>query len=205
MIKNYPISSYIFYMCHVFAAGKCLTLSEKEAMGINKTYVQQLCYDGEKYVKGTVVDLFEKFRIYCDVPFKLFPETKELVTREWPGEDGRDVYIPKKIPLASYDMDVECMYKGDDKKMRDNIESFLKYMYGRNDGAIGGRLAVYDEYTKLGRKDIHLTEVSEDIYYDVDYDDEQCAKFKIKLTVEDPSTDVLPVEVSGKVTDLNFN
>ena len=78
-------------------------------------------------------------------------------------------------------------------------------MYGRNDGAIGGRLAVYDEYTKLGRKDIHLTEVSEDIYYDVDYDDEQCAKFKIKLTVEDPSTDVLPVEVSGKVTDLNFN
>ena len=89
--------------------------------------------------------------------------------------------------------------------MRGNIEAFLKFMYGRNGGATGGRLAVYDEYTKTGRKDIHLKEVGDDIYYDVDYDDEQFAKFKITLTVEDPSTDVVPVVSSGKVTDLNFD
>lgn len=174
-------------------------------MGIKKTYVQQLSYDGEKYTKSAVIDLYEKYSIVCDVPFKLFPETKELVTREWAGEDGRDVYIPRSIPLAAYDIDVECTYKGTDSKMRENIESFLKLMYGRNDGAVGGRLAIYDEYTRLGRKDIHLREVSEDMYYNVDYDDEQCAKFKIKLTVEDPSTDVSIVMSGEEVTDLKFN
>lgn len=192
-------------MGNILAIAKCLTLSEKEAMGIKKTYVQQLHYDGEKYTKGEVVDLYETYGICCDIPFKLFPETKELVTREWAGEDGRDVYIPKKIPLASYEIDVECMYKGSEDKMREDIGAFLKYMYGRNEEAAGSRLAVYDEYTKTGRKDIHLKEVSEDIYYDVDYDDEQFAKFKLKLVVEDPATDVTPVVTSNKVTDLKFN
>lgn len=205
MIKNYVTRGHIFYHCGILAIAKWLTLSEKEAMGIKKTYVQQLHYDGEKYTKGAVVDLYEKYGICCDVPFKLFPETKELVTREWAGKDGRDVYIPKNIPLAAYDIDVECMYKGTDDKMRDNIEAFLKFMYGRNGGATGGRLAVYDEYTKIGRKDIHLKEVGEDIYYDVDYDDEQFAKFKITLTVEDPSTEVTVITEDGKVTDLKFD
>lgn len=174
-------------------------------MGLRNTYIQQLHFDGETYTKGEVVNLTEKWGIYCDVPFKLFPEAKELAVRDWAGEDGRDVYIPKKIPLAAYELEVEVTYKGEDAKMRDNIEAFIKFIYGRNDGAVGGRLAIYDEYTGIGRKDIHVTSIDNDIYYDVDYDDEQCAKFNVKFQVEDPATDVKPSVSENKVNDLIFS
>ena len=174
-------------------------------MGLRNTYIQQLHFDGETYTKGEVVNLTEKWGIYCDVPFKLFPEAKELAVRDWAGEDGRDVYIPKKIPLAAYELEVEVTYKGEDAKMRDNIEAFIKFIYGRNDGAVGGRLAIYDEYTGIGRKDIHVTSIDNDIYYDVDYDDEQCAKFNVKFQVEDPATDVKPSVSGNKVNDLIFS
>ena len=86
-------------------------------MGLRKTYIQQLHFDGENYTKSEVIDLMEKWGIYCDVPFKLFPEAKELPYRDWAGEDGRDVYVPKKIPLAAYELEVEVTYKGEDGKM----------------------------------------------------------------------------------------
>ena len=174
-------------------------------MGLRKTYIQQLHFDGENYTKSEVVDLTEQWGIYCDVPFKLFPEAKELPYRDWAGEDGRDVYVPKKIPLAAYELEVEATYKGEDGKMRKNIEAFIKFIYGRNLNAVGGSLAIYDDYTGIGRKDIHVLSIDNDIYYDVDYDDEQCAKFNIKFQVEDPSTDVELVISENKVSDLKFS
>lgn len=156
------------------------------------------------YTKSEVVNLTEKWGIYCDVPFKLFPEAKELAARDWPGMDGRDIYIPDKIPLASYELEVDVIYRGDDDRMRENISSFIKFIYGRNIGAIGGRLALYDEYLGIGRKDLHVLSIDNEIYYDVDYDDEQCAKFKIKFKVEDPTTDLSPSVVDGKINDLKF-
>ena len=74
-----------------------------------------------------------------------------------------------------------------------------------NSYTVGGSLAIYDDYTGIGRKDIHVLSIDNDFYYDVDYDDEQCAKFNIKFQVEDPTTDVEPFISGNKVSDLKFS
>lgn len=174
-------------------------------MQIKRTYIQQVGFDGQTYTKGKLVDTMDDFKIHCsEFPFKLFPEAKELPTRDWAGEDGRDVYVPTTIPLASYEIEVEFIYRGDDGTMRKDIGDFLSFLYGRNDGAVGARLFIYDEQTEIGRKDVRVLSVDPEIYYDVDYDDEQVAKFKVKFSVEDPSTDVVPGIVSEKVVELNI-
>ena len=89
--------------------------------------------------------------------------------------------------------------------MRENIEAFIKFIYSRNLKADGGSIDIYDDYTGIRRKDIHVLSIDNDFYSDVDYDDEQCAKFNIKFQVEDPSTDVEPSISENKVSDLKFS
>lgn len=174
-------------------------------MEIKRTYIQQVSFDGQNYTKGKLVDTLENFKIHCvEFPFMLFPEAKELPTRDWAGEDGVDVYIPKSIPLASYEVEVEFVYSGTEKTMRKDLGDFLAFLYGKDDGAVGARLFVYDEATQIGRKDVRVKSVDNEIYYDVEYDDEQVAKFKVKFSVDDPSTDVTPGVMQGKVVELNI-
>ena len=174
-------------------------------MSIKGTYIQQLKFDGKTYEKGSMIETVRDFNILCyNFPFKILPEAKELPTRDWPGNDGRDVYIPTKIPMAHYEVEVEFIYKGEDDSMREKINNFIKFLYGRNEGAIGARLAIFDEYTGIGRKDVHVQSINDELFYDVDYDDEKCFKFKVKFVVEDPSTEVTPSVVSDVIVGLNF-
>lgn len=178
-------------------------------MKVKKTYIQQLCFDGKTYKRGVVVDLLAKFNIAArEFPFKMNPEAKELSSRDWPGEDGRDVYIPKKIPMKNYDIEVEFLYRGTEATIGKDVSAFIDFIYGRNENAVGGRLAVYDEYTNTGRKDVHVLSVDNDLYEVDDSDPDAIASFKVKFSVEDPTTDVVPKKsvVSGEeiVSDLEF-
>ena len=179
-------------------------------MEIKKTYIQQLSFDGKSYKKGIVVDLLSAFNIVCsDFPFKLLSEAKDLPTRDWAGEDGRDVYIPKNIPMKNYDIEVEFLYKGTEDKIHKDVADFINFVYGRDNNSVGGRLAIYDEYTKIGRKDIRVLSVDNNIYSCDDSDPDAIASFKVKFAVEDPTTNVvpkygtLPNGVNG-VIDLKF-
>ncbi|PTL34591.1 hypothetical protein C7120_08810 [Prevotella sp. oral taxon 376] len=180
-------------------------------MAIKKVYIQQLSFDGTTYTKGPVVDLLSMFKIAAkEFPFKKNPEAKELAARDWPGEDGRDVYIPDVIPMKNYDLEVEFLYKGTEKNISNDISSFIDFVYGRNANAVGGRLAIYDEYTKTGRKDIHVLSVDNDVYVYGDSDPDAVASFKVKFGVEDPTTDITPKfsTVAGghqSVSDLIFD
>lgn len=173
------------------------------------TYVQQISFDGLEYTKGSVVDLLSEFNIVCqEFPFKKNPKPKDLPTRDWAGEDGLDVYIPKQLPVKHYDIEVNFLYKGTEATMRTDLNNFLDFLYGRNDGAVGSRLAIYNEYTGIGRKDIVVAEVENEIYYLTDSDVDAVAKFKIKFTVYDPTTDVTPAygtyDGQKRCTALNF-
>ena len=180
-------------------------------MTIKKVYIQQLNFNGTSYTKGPVVDLLSAFKIAVkEFPFKLYPEAKDLATRDWAGEDGRDVYVPAKIPIKNYDIEVEFLYKGTESSMSQDVSNFINFIYGRNANANGGRLAIYDEYTKIGRKDIHALSVDNDVYVYGDNDPDAVASFKVKFSVEDPTTDVAPVFATGAgglsiVSDLNFS
>lgn len=178
-------------------------------MALYKTYIQQLAYNGQEYTKGTVVELLESFGIICmDIPFKMFPERKDLPTRDWPEEDGLDVYVPSVIPMKSYDLDVKFLCKGSKSNIRGNITSFIKFLYGRNSGAVGGRLAIYNEYTGKGRKDLVVSKVEDDLLYITDEDPDCVAQLSVTFTVYDPVTDVTLTTATENgvttVTGLSF-
>lgn len=162
-------------------------------MAAINTYVQQLSYDGKTYVKGTVVDLLDKFNIVCmEFPFKKWVEPKELPTRDWAGDDGADVYIPKTIPMKHYELEATFLCKGTDETIRKDISNFLEFIYGRNSNAVGGRLAIYNEHTGIGRKDVVVSKVDNELFFVSDNDPDAVAKFKVKFWVYDPVTDVYP-------------
>lgn len=183
-------------------------------MAIHDTYVQQISFDGIAYNKGSVVNLSSAFKIVCqEFPFKKNPKPKDLPTRDWAGEDGLDVYMPEKLPVMSYDMEVTFLYKGTEETMRSDLNNFIDFLYGRIKGNSGdtvqsGLLAIYNEHTGMGRKNIVVSEVENELFYLTVSDPDAVAKFKIKFTVYDPTTEVTPVyrKIGGMkvVTQLKF-
>ena len=186
------------------------------------TYVQQISFDGTTYTQGSVVDLLSAFKIICqEFPFKKNPKPKDLPTRDWAGEDGLDVYVPDVLQVKSYDIEVVFLYVGTEASIRSDLNNFIDYLYGRigSDGENGvngadgrvqtGRLAIYNEYVGMGRKDIVVSEVENEIFYLTDSDTDAIAKFKIKFTVYDPTTEVTPTygTYDGviRATQLNFD
>lgn len=180
-------------------------------MEIKKTYIQQLRFDGITYQKGTVVDLYESFNIVCqDFPFNKNPKAKDLPTRDWAGHDGLDVYIPKELRAKHYDITVVFLYVGTENTIREDLSNFIDFLYGRNNDAVGSRLAIYNEYTGIGRKDVVVSEIDNEIYYVTESDPDAVAKFNVKFTVFDPTTNVEPARDQGgsiiiPVTELNFD
>ena len=178
------------------------------------TYVQQISFDGLEYTKGSVVDLLSEFNIVCqEFPFKKNPKPKDLPTRDWAGEDGLDVYIPDQLPVKHYDVEVVFLYAGTEKTMRTDLSNFIDFLYGRikgssSDTVQSGRLVIYNEHTGIGRKDIVVSEVENEIFYLTDSDPDAVAKFKIKFTVYDPTTEVTPTygtyDGQKRFTALNF-
>lgn len=181
-------------------------------MSVANTYIQQIKFNGKNYSKGSVVDLKESFKIICqDFPFKKNPKSKDLPSRDWYDEDGLDVYVPEKLPMKHYDIEVFFLYVGTKSNIRTDISNFIDFIYGRakadvNDTVKSGRLAVYNEYVGMGRKDIVVAELSNELFHCSESDPDAVAKIKVKFTVYDPTTIVTPVESSsGKVIELNFS
>ena len=189
-----------------------------------KTYIQQLAFDGLNYTKGNVVDILTSFGIICqEIPFKYKPEAKELPKRDWAGYHGADVFTPDGgLPIKDYTLDVEFMYVGkddykaeasDERKIRADIKAFIDFLYGyaKAPGQSGdvqtGRLAIYNERTAIGRKDVTVKKVDPKLFLCDPWDDECLARFSATFDINDPVTDVTPVEVqqTGVVTDLTWS
>ena len=190
---------------------KRINLPKTKRMSVAKTYIQQIKFNGTTYSKGSVVDLKEAFNIVCqDFPFKKNPKSKDLPSRDWYDEDGLDVYVPNTLPIKHYDLDVVFLYAGLKANIRSDISKFIDFVYGREKGSISdsvrsARLAVYNDYVDMGRKDIIVSEVENEILYLSDRDPDAIAKFKVKFTVYDPTTVVTPVTNSlGDVIELGF-
>jgi hypothetical protein len=185
--------------------------AKKSKMSEINTYIQQIKFDGNTYSKGSVVDIKETFNIVCqDFPFMKNPKSKELPKRDWSDEDGLDVYVPDTLPMKHYDIDVVFLYVGTENNIRNDISNFIDFIYGRIKGNNGDSvksalLAVYNEYVGMGRKDIVVSEVENEIFYISDNDPDAVGIFKVRFTVYDPTTIVSPVkDSSGKVTELSF-
>lgn len=135
-----------------------------------------------------VVDTLDNWGIVCkEFPFKLYGEAKELPSHDWKDEDGDDEYIPSKLPIASYEMEVEFAYKGVMDSANASIKGFLDYLTGR-DGS-GVELMVYDTYTKIGRQSVRFVSVSDDVFYRQE-EGGDVVVFSVAFKVNDPVTDI---------------
>ena len=178
---------------------------------IYKAYIQQTWFDGQNYSKGSVVDILEDYNIaVIEFPFKKNPKAKSLPSRDWAGTDGLDVYVPVDgLPVNSYDLEVTFIYKGTEETIREDLSKFIDFLYGRipgrnSDSIQSGRLTVYDEHVGMGRKDVVVAEVDNELFYCSEYDTDAVAKFKVKFTVYDPVTDVWLAKNNGVVTNLSW-
>lgn len=142
----------------------------------------------KKMNDALVVDTFDNWGIVCkDFPFKLYGEAKELPSTDWKDEDGDDEYIPSELKIASYELEVEFVYKGDMNTANTNIKAFLDYLTGR--GGTGAELIVYDTYTKIGRQHVRFVSVSDDIFWRQE-EGGDVVVFVVTFKVNDPVTDI---------------
>lgn len=168
-------------------------------MATHRLFLQQTDFNGLAYTKGTAVDSLSEFGVVCsEFPFKLLSESKDVVTKNFIGSHGLDVYIPKKNRIKDYDLDVQFLYCGTHATMRNDIERFLKFLNGHSGGAdeeaTGSRLVIYDQYTQTGRKDVRCMSSEFGTWWDQpDYDTDAIADFKVRFHVYDPVTNVTPV------------
>ena len=177
----------------------------------HRLYMLQANYTGLVYQKDNLIDTYAKFRVVCsEFPFKMFPETKEVVSKNWRGLHGGDAYIPAVNKIKDYDVDVDFLYSGTHANMRTDLENFAKYINGMTgDGvqpALSARLAIYDEYTQTGRKDVRAVNIEFKEYWDIPtFDTESIASFKVRFHIYDPVTPVTPVySQQGALTDLTW-
>ena len=97
------------------------------------------------------------------------------------------------------------LYVGTENTIREDLSKFIDFLCGRipgknTDSIQSGRLAIYDEHVGMGRKD----EVDNELFYCSEYDKDAVAKFKVKFTVYDPTTDVRESKTNGVVTNLSW-
>lgn len=166
---------------------------------IYNTYIQQIEPNGASYNYGTMKNLISDFNIACqEFPFKVFPSTKELASNNWFDEDGDDVYIPSEMKFEKYDIEVTFLCKGSEASVRQNLQDFASFITGRTKGDVSDtvqspRLAIYDEYVGIGRKDVVVKQIDNKVFYYNESSVDAIAQFVVKLTVFDPVTTVTPV------------
>ena len=163
-------------------------------MEYKKLLIQQQTYDGTNYTDvGSAVDTQETFNVVCqEFPFKHLPETKDLAKRDWYDEHGEDVYIPTDgLKYKAYDLEVKFLYVGTQEDMQAELKSFIEFIYGRNTEG-SPLLAIYDDYTKTGRRGIYVLNVDNELIAYDDVNEDVVGQFKVKFHVTDPIFDYNP-------------
>jgi len=162
-------------------------------MDYKKLLIQQQTVSGSTYANvGVAVDTQAAFNVVCqEFPFKYLPEIKDLASEDWTDEDGEDVFMPTEgLKFKAYDLDATFLYVGTQESMANDLSQFINFLYGRNQYG-SPWLAVYDEYTKTGRRGIYVKEVGNEL---IAYDSanvEVIGQFKVKFRVTDPITNVV--------------
>lgn len=174
-------------------------------MDVYNIYFQRFSYDGSSYTAGTFFNPQTENNVYCrSISMSPMQEMKELATLDWPGMDGTDVYVPGEITgngrprRKSYDIEISFIWEGSDELWRSVMGTMITYMRG-------GRLAYYDEYSKIGRKDLTMKRYETESLFRNDTDSTSIMCMKFTFAVNDPVTDVSCVTNSqGTVIRLTW-
>lgn len=173
---------------------------------MDKVYFQKLIYSGSSVTKGAVKETGADFSVYLsEVPFIMQKGMKDPASRDWPDEDGLDVFYGSPTPpIKDYDIEIDCMAKAESvEELRSEVDSFVSYLRG-DDGA-GNIFALYDTHCKAGRRNVRYQGFDEQHWHNYESDKEKFLEFKITMHVDDPRTNVsLSTGTDGTVTDLTW-
>lgn len=138
---------------------------------------------------GTAVNT-TTYGVYCSkFPFRLLGDSKDLASNDWKDENGDDEYIPSKLPIKSYSVEVDFAYKGSMDTAHTSIGNFLRFVSGQ-DGT-GSEMMVYDDFMKIGRQKVRYEGCSDDAELFVRTPSEgDVVTFTVKFKVDDPVTNV---------------
>lgn len=126
-----------------------------------------------------------EWNIYIkSIPFKVFPDMKDIPSRSWSDQNGDDEFVPDNPVFKAYSIEVNFVYKGNSGTAASNIKSFISYL------AKDGMFSIYDTYTKIGRTNVRYESYSED-YYSSKSGGEDIVTFSVSLKVNDPITDII--------------
>lgn len=174
-----------------------------------RLYIEQTTFNGTTYTHGAVRDTFAEWGIVCSKsPFK-YGDPKDVATRNWLDEHGEDVYLPADIKLKKFDAEFTFLCNGTEAFVKRNVKQFMRFLSGMswqkgNDtvASAGSRLAFYDTYNSLGRKDVRLKSFSTDGLVMDNSDNEIVLEFKVVFEVFDPYTEVqvnYPLDPQGSI------
>lgn len=145
----------------------------------------------------------KRWGIYCTgFPFITIGEVKDLPSRSWYDEDGDEEFIPQKLYIKAYEIEVEFAVKGTPRQAKTAIDSFFAYLIGldadkneNGENSYGPRLEIYDTYTLIGREDCRFESYDNKAYvtqkvFEDELKEEACITFSVKFKVNDPLTDI---------------
>lgn len=147
---------------------------------------------------ATCYDTIEQWGFWGkDVPFQAVGEVKEPYSNDWFDEDGDDEYIPDKLMMKGYEMEVEFGHRYYEKQTtgggtttdttKDDLAAFIKYLTGK-DGS-GVEMMMYCTWTGIGRQKVRFAGINDKAEFVKDGN--SCALMvKMRFKVNDPVTDV---------------
>ena len=148
----------------------------------------QYLNDGVTVNDTTVHDSTEWNIWITKYPFKVKGEAKDLPTNDWFDENGKEVFLPDKLPIKAYETTIEFVFKGTKGTAGTKIKSFLDYL------ANGGYFKMYCEWCKHGLQNVRYVSYDPNAEY-IDNEDSDpessIITFKVRLAIDDPETSII--------------
>lgn len=121
-------------------------------------------------------NILTEWGIYVkNIPFKAFPDLKDVFKRDWPEDSGDDEYIPANPVFKAYEMELSLVYVGGMDTAGDKIRRFCEYM-------VGAEISLFDEFTGIGVR-CRFVSYDEKAFY---RRDEDVVQFSVKVKVNNP-------------------
>lgn len=114
-------------------------------------------------------------------------EMQDVASREWPGEDGEDAYIPASgLKLKAYNLEVKFVYKGNISTALTKFVAFRDYLTGA--AGDGAQMKLYDPYWGKGRTKARLLRITD--IKSVRTNADEGLSIKATFRIADPRTEI---------------
>lgn len=117
-----------------------------------------------------------------NIPFKICPEIKNISSHTWYDQNGDDEYIPDQPRFKAYELPITFYCIAPHGQANVYIMSFFNFITGK-------RLYIYDQYSKIGLKDVRYVSYSEKAFKRREGQND-VVEFSMTFKVNDPVTNI---------------